>query len=94
MAGEAFTALSDVTRRRILELLQDQELTAGEIAEHFDLSKATLSHHLAILKNAGLVSSEKEGLYVRYRLNTTVVQGLMAWLFELTSHEGVQDHED
>lgn len=94
MSGKAFSALSDPTRRRILELLQDGDLTAGEIAEHFELSKATLSHHLAILKQAGLISSEKDGLYVHYQLNTTVLQELMAWLFNLSSHEGTAQDEN
>lgn len=52
MAGEGFKALADPTRRRILELLRGSDLTAGELAEHFDMSKPSLSHHLATLKSA------------------------------------------
>ena len=61
MAGEGFKALADPTRRRILELLEADDLTAGELAAHFDISKPTLSHHLATLKAAGLVTDERHG---------------------------------
>ena len=59
MPGEGFKALADPMRRRILELLRDGDLTAGELAEHFDISKPSLSHHLATLRSAGLVSDER-----------------------------------
>ena len=59
MPGEGFKALADPTRRRILELLREGNCTAGELAEHFDISKPSLSHHLATLKNAGLVTDER-----------------------------------
>ena len=61
MPGEGFKALADPTRRRILELLREGNCTAGELAEHFDISKPSLSHHLATLKNAGLVTDERHG---------------------------------
>lgn len=79
MPGEGFKALADPTRRRILELLRDGDLTAGELAEHFDISKPSLSHHLATLKSAGLVSDERRGQNIVYSLNTTVMQDLIGW---------------
>lgn len=79
MPGEGFKALADPTRRRILELLRDGDLTAGELAEHFDISKPSLSHHLVTLKSAGLVSDERRGQNIVYSLNTTVMQDLIGW---------------
>lgn len=80
MAGEGFKALADPTRRRILELLRAGDMTAGELAEHFvDISKPSLSHHLATLRNAGLVTDERHGQNIVYSLNTTVMQDLVGW---------------
>ena len=67
------------TRRRILELLRAGDMTAGELAEHFDISKPSLSHHLATLRNAGLVTDERHGQNIVYSLNTTVMQDLVGW---------------
>lgn len=80
--NSVFKALNDATRREILELLQAQDLSAGEIAEHFNISWPSVSHHLDILKQAGLVTSQKEGQYVYYSLNTTVVDELLKWLLQ------------
>ena len=74
MAGEGFKALSDPTRRRILELLRDHDMTAGEL-----ISKPPLSHHLATLRSAGLVTDERHGQNIIYSLNTTVMQDLIGW---------------
>ena len=89
MPGEGFKALADPMRRRILELLRDGDLTAGELAEHFDISKPSLSHHLATLKSAGLVSDERRGQNIVYSLNTTVMQDLIGWFlgFSQSSEE-------
>lgn len=89
MTGEGFKALADPTRRRILELLKSGDLTAGELAAHFDISKPTLSHHLATLKAAGLVTDERHGQNIVYSLNTTVMQDLIGWFLGFTedSHE-------
>lgn len=89
MPGEGFKALADPTRRRILELLRDGDLTAGELAEHFDISRPSLSHHLATLKSAGLVSDERRGQNIVYSLNTTVMQDLIGWFlgFSQSSEE-------
>ena len=75
-----FRALADPTRRRILELLAERDRTAGEIAERFPVAFASVSHHLGVLKAAGLVAAEREGQHMRYRLNTTVVQEIARYL--------------
>ena len=75
--NDAFKALSDSTRRKILELLSDQDMTAGEIAECFDISKPSISHHLSTLKAAGLVLDERKGQNIIYSLNMTVFQDLI-----------------
>lgn len=80
-----FKALNDPTRREILEILQEGDLTAGEIAEKFHISFPSISHHLDLLKQAKLVTSEKDGQYVYYSLNTTVVDDIMKWLMQFKS---------
>ncbi|WP_019122612.1 autorepressor SdpR family transcription factor [Brevibacillus massiliensis] len=82
--NETFKALSDPTRRKILDLLKARDLTAGEISEHFDMTKPSISQHLKILKNAQLVQDEKKGQFVVYSLNTTVFQDLISWAFHFT----------
>ena len=78
-----FKALNDSTRREILELLKKSDLTAGEIAESFKISKPSISHHLDLLKQAGLVQSVKEGQFIYYSLNTTVMDEIVKWFVEL-----------
>ncbi len=80
--NNVFKALNDPTRRQILELLQEKDLTAGEIAEKFKISFPSISHHLDLLRQAKLVTSEKDGQYVYYSLNTTVVDEIMKWLLQ------------
>ena len=80
----AFHALSDPTRRQILQELRKGPRTSGEIAERFDSSWPTISRHLAVLRDAGLVLSEKSGQQVIYELNTTVFHDLVEQLLELT----------
>lgn len=82
--NQAFKALNDPTRRRIVELLQKKDLNAGEIADEFDISKPSISHHLEILKNAGLVSSEKQGQFIVYSLNTSILEDILNWILTLT----------
>ena len=81
--NKAFKALNDPTRRRILELLRQRDMTAGDIANEFDMSFPSVSHHLDQLRQAGLVASMKEGQFVRYSLNTTVVDELIGWMLAL-----------
>ena len=78
-----FKALNDETRRSILTLLKEKDLTAGEIAAAFDISKPSISHHLDLLKQANLVSSIKKGQYVVYSLNTTILEEVMQWIIHL-----------
>ena len=85
---EIFRALSDPNRRRILEILKKGSLTAGEIAERFDISMASLSHHYAVLRSAELVRSEKRGQQVVYSLNTSVLEDVTVFLAELLAPEG------
>jgi len=77
-----FKALNDATRREILELLQKKDLTAGEIADKFHISFPSISHHLDLLKQAQLVTTKKEGQYVYYSLNTTVMDEIIKWLLQ------------
>lgn len=77
-----FKALNDATRREILELLQKKDLTAGEIADNFNISFPSISHHLDLLKQAKLVSTKKEGQFVYYSLNTTVMDDILKWLMQ------------
>ncbi len=80
---DLFKAINDETRRQILELLREKDLTAGEIANKFDISKPSISHHLDLLRRAGLVTSEKKGQYVIYSLNTTILEDLLQWILTL-----------
>ncbi|WP_038167151.1 autorepressor SdpR family transcription factor [Verrucomicrobium sp. BvORR106] len=80
-----FQALNDDTRRAILDLLRGGDLSAGAIAEHFKLGRPTVSHHLDLLKRAGLVTSEKQGQFVIYSLATSVVEDAIRWLLSLTA---------
>tara|TARA_R110002012_G_scaffold183118_5_gene349475 strand:+ start:1743 stop:1997 length:255 start_codon:yes stop_codon:yes gene_type:complete len=78
-----FKALNDHTRRAILELLKETDLNAGEIANHFDISKPSISHHLDLLKQAGLVTAIKNGQYITYSINTTVMDELVQWIMKI-----------
>lgn len=78
-----FKALNDQTRRDILELLKQKDMTAGDIADHFNISKPSISHHFDILKQAGLVDAIKQGQFITYSLNTTVVGEFLKWAMQL-----------
>jgi len=80
-----FKALNDQTRREILELLKEKDMTAGEIADRFNISKPSISHHLDLLRQAGLVVSVKEGQFISYSLNTTVMDEMLKWLMQFTT---------
>lgn len=75
---KVFKALSDANRRKIIDLLKKKEMTAGEIAKHFKVSKPTISEHLKTLKNADLIQSEKDGQFITYFLNTSVMEDLLS----------------
>ena len=78
-----FKALNDETRRGILELLRKNDMSAGQIADEFHISKPSISHHLDILKRADLVTSEKKGQFIVYTLNTTIVDDILKWIITL-----------
>ncbi|MDD3723406.1 MAG: autorepressor SdpR family transcription factor [Lutibacter sp.] len=78
-----FKALNDETRRQIVELLKKKDMNAGEIAEQFNISKPSISHHLDILKRADLITSEKKGQFVEYSLNTSILEDLLNWVLTL-----------
>lgn len=79
-----FKALSDPTRRKIIQLLKEKPLTAGEIADHFSMSKPSISHHLNLLKQADMITDEKRGQFIFYQLNTTVFQDVVQWFLEIS----------
>jgi len=81
-----FKALNDPTRRQILQLLKERDMNAGEIAEHFEISKPSISHHLELLKQADLIGSEKKGQFVLYSLNTTILEDLINWILTLKTN--------
>jgi len=87
-----FKALSDPTRRKILELLREKNLSAGEIASHFNISKPSISHHLNLLKNSELILSEKDGQNIFYSLNTTALQELIQWFYHFKTKNKEKNH--
>jgi DNA-binding transcriptional ArsR family regulator len=78
-----FKALSDANRRKIIDLLKKKEMTAGEIAENFSVSKPTISEHLKTLKNADLIQSEKNGQFITYFLNTSVLEDMLSYMITI-----------
>lgn len=83
---DVMKALSDKTRREILVLLKKEgRMAAGDIANKFDMTQATVSHHLSVLDEAGLINDEKVGKFIYYEINTTILQDLLQWLVELTA---------
>jgi DNA-binding transcriptional ArsR family regulator len=81
--NDVFKALNDETRRQILAMLRKKDMSAGEIADQFNISKPSISHHLEILKRAGLVTSEKQGQFIIYSVNTTLIDDLLQWVLTL-----------
>jgi len=78
--NEIFKALNDSTRREILDLLKQKDRSAGEIADAFNISKPSISHHLDILKRADLITSEKNGQFIIYSINTTIMDDVLQWI--------------
>ena len=81
--AETFKALSDPVRRKILTLLKDGRMSAGDISRNFKMSQASVSYHLKLLKEADLIFEEKEKNYIYYTLNTSVLEEVMLWLADL-----------
>ena len=88
--ADTFKALSDPARREILQMLKNGRMSAGEIASCFDMTQASVSYHLSILKKAELIFETREGTFIYYELNVSVVEEVMMWLAEL---KGDKDHE-
>lgn len=89
--AETFKAFSDPVRREILQLLKNGKLSAGEIGSHFEMTGATISYHLSVLKKADLVWETKVKNFIYYELNTSVVEEVLLWLTELT---GGKEHDE
>ncbi len=90
--NDSFKALSDPTRRKILEMLTKRDLSVNEIAEAFHISQPSISRHLSVLKHADLVSDERQGQKIIYSINTSVFESIMRWLLELKD-KGETTHE-
>ena len=80
---QTLKALADPTRREILNLLKSGRKSAGEIADHFDITAAAISRHLSILKEADLIEDAREGKYIFYTLNTSVLEEILLWITDL-----------
>ena len=93
MKEGTFKALSDPTRRKVLRLLGDGEMTAGEIAAEFSISGPSMSHHFGVLKQAGLITGRKDGQQIYYSQNTTALQEMATVVLDLlgSRHEETQD---
>ncbi|NNG22131.1 winged helix-turn-helix transcriptional regulator [Massilia sp. ML15P13] len=81
--NEVFKAIADPTRREILRLLRNEEMSAGDVAARFDMTKPTVSHHFAVLKAAGLITSRRDGQTIWYALDTTVLEDVLAWSMDM-----------
>ena len=90
MLQDTIKALSDPTRRRILELLKKGPMSAGELGKEFDMTGATMSHHLSILKKAGLVQDQKKGTFIYYEINTSVMEDLLSWVVSFVGDKDEQ----
>ena len=88
MSNEIFKALADPTRREILRILGRGERSAGQLAERFDMSKPSVSHHFSVLKQADLIHSRRDGQQIFYSLNTTVVEDVLTWIWDLFGRDG------
>lgn len=87
---DTLQALADPTRREILNLLKQSRMSAGEISNHFSISGAAVSRHLSVLKEADLIRDEREGKYIYYELNATVLEEILLWISEL---KGEKEHD-
>lgn len=83
MATKVYKALADPTRRKILQLLRERDMNAGELAEYFDFAKPTLSRHFAILQAADLIQGTRDGNFIIYRLNVTVLEETIMAMMEM-----------
>ena len=90
---ETFKALSDPARREILVMLKEGQMSAGDIAKHFDMTNATISYHLSQLKKAGLVFESKHKNFIYYELNLSVFEEIMMWVSQFKKEDGGNGYE-
>ena len=90
---QTLKALADPTRREILNLLKGGKLSAGEITEHFDITAAAISRHLSVLKEADLIEATRDGKFIYYELNATVLEEILLWISDLKG-EGNHDPQE
>lgn len=88
-----FKALNDETRRQILELLREKDMSAGDIAEKFNITKPSISHHLELLKKADLITQEKKGQFIIYSINTSVLDEIVTWLIKFQPIVNLKKYE-
>jgi DNA-binding transcriptional ArsR family regulator len=89
-----FKALNDQTRRDILELLRESDMTAGNIADKFDMTKPSISHHLSLLKQANLVVDIRKGQFIYYSLNATVFDDIVKWFMKFNSNPNENENNE
>lgn len=85
--NDIFKALADSTRRKIISLLNERDMTAGEIAQAFDISKPSISHHLNLLKKAEILIDQRKGQYIYYSLNASIFQDIIGWFSQLNQKD-------
>lgn len=91
--AETFKALSDPARRDILQMLKNGPMSAGDIASHFDMTAATVSYHLKLLKKADLIWEKKEKNFIFYEINTSVLEEIMLWISDLKGEKNDDKEE-
>ena len=92
--SETLKAISDPVRRNILEMLKKEKMTAGDIANKFNLTNSTVSYHLSYLKKADLVKEEKYKKYIYYKLNTSVFEEILVWIYQFGKENMKGDNND
>ena len=92
--SETLKAISDPVRRKIIEMLRKEKMTAGDIANKFNLTNSTVSYHLSYLKKADLVKEEKYKKYIYYKLNTSVFEEIMVWIYQFGKENMKGDNND
>ena len=94
--SETLKAISDPVRRNILEMLRKEKMTAGDIANKFNLTNSTVSYHLSYLKKADLIKEEKYKKYIYYKLNTSVFEEILVWIYQFgkDDEKGVNNNEE
>ena len=92
--SETLKAISDPVRRKIIEMLRKEKMTAGDIANKFNLTNSTVSYHLSYLKKADLIKEEKYKKYIYYKLNTSVFEEILVWIYQFGKDDKKGDNND